>query len=449
MNVTSGLSGQGNHRRQRVAIIGSGISGTAAAWALAPTHDVTLYEADKRAGGHTATVTIDYDGTQVAVDTGFIVYNVLNYPNLTALFAHLGVATHESDMSFALSLDQGKLEWSGDSLRHLFARKRNALSPSFLWMLREILRFNGTCVADRNAGAMAGLSIGEYLTKKRFSTGFRENYLIPMAAAIWSTPSAQMMDFPAETFVTFFENHRLINRERPGWRTVTGGAKTYLERMLDDIGRQNLRLGDPVKSVIRAANGIGIITEAGRIDGHDHVIMAGHSDQMLAVLEKPTIAEEQALSAIRYAPNRVILHRDRKLMPEREMVWASWNYLRDSKAGDDQAVAVSYWMNRLQGIDRSKPLFVTLNPHREPDSDLVFGEWSYSHPLFDRAAIQAQKKIAAIQGDNRTWFAGAWTGYGFHEDGLRSGLTAAEGLGAIVPWRGSGSANPAEAVAAQ
>ncbi|SOE08412.1 hypothetical protein SAMN05877838_0129 [Hoeflea halophila] len=431
--------------RLKVAVIGSGISGASAAWALRDLHDVTLYEAEKRAGGHTATVDIDYDGTPLSVDTGFIVYNELNYPNLTALFAHLGVQTHDSDMSFALSLDHGKMEWSGDNLWTLFAQKRNLLRPSFLLMLREILRFNKLCLQDRARGHLAARSIGDYLNWRGFSPGFMNNYLVPMAAAIWSTPAKKMMEFPATYFVNFFENHRLIHHERPTWRTVTGGSRNYHRKLLEPLG-DRVRLDAGVVSVRRSADGVDILDTTGTTETYDRVIIACHTDQALRMLDRPTDEEQSILRAIPYSPNRVVLHRDKRLMPTRRKVWASWNYLRSSSQSSDANVAVSYWMNRLQGIDPAKPLFVTLNPDREPDPKLVFGEYSYDHPQFGTDAMEVQAQLRRIQGHNNTYFAGAWTGYGFHEDGLTSGILAAEALGAVLPWR-TGTAQITEVAA--
>lgn len=417
----------------RIAVVGSGISGAAAAWALHDQHDVTLFEAEVRAGGHTATVDVDYGGTRVAVDTGFIVYNELNYPDLTALFAHLGVATHESDMSFALSLDQGRLEWAGGDLGRIFAQRSNALSPSFLLMLRDILRFNRECVIHRDAGRMAHRTIGQYIGEHGYGRAFRENYLLPMAAAIWSTPRIRILDFPAASFVTFFENHRLIDTARPKWRTVTGGSRNYLNRLLAPlVGR--IRLGCAVDRIERDSHGATVWSN-GLGERFDHVVLACHSDQALALLAEPSAPEAAILGAIGYRPNRVVLHRDSRLMPRRRKVWSAWNYLRDSRAGGDSQICVSYWMNCLQGIDPATPLFVTLNPAIEPAAELSFGEWSFSHPQFDSAAISAQARLDDIQQVNHTSYAGAWTGYGFHEDGLRSGLNAAERLGATIPWR--------------
>lgn len=436
----------GNDSRRKVAVVGSGIAGSAAAWALSRTADVTLYEAGLRPGGHTATVEVDYGGVPVAVDTGFIVYNELNYPDLTALFAHLGVATHESAMGFSLSLDGGRMEWCGESYAKIFARRRNALSPSFLWMLREILRFNRQCVADRDSGFVGRATIGEYLARRKFSHAFRDDYLIPMAAAIWSTPHADMQDYPAAAFISFFENHRLIHNERPAWRTVTGGARRYLDRLLAPLGN-SLRLGTPVRSILRDAFGATVWADGCEAERFDHVVIAAHTDQALAMLGDASPIEQRILSAIRYRPNRVVLHRDPRLMPRRRAAWSAWNYLRSSASASDRNVSITYWMNRLQGIDGNRPLFVSLNPMTEPRENLVFGEWTFDHPQFDARALSAQVRLADIQRVRNTSFAGAWTGHGFHEDGLRSGLDAAVALGAAVPWRGA--AAPALDLAAE
>jgi len=370
----------------------------------------------------------------VAVDTGFIVYNELNYPDLTALFAHLGVATHESNMGFSLSLDGGRMEWCGESYRAIFARRRNALSPTFLWMLREILRFNRQCVVDRDCGYIGHATIGEYLARRKFSAAFRDDYLIPMAAAIWSTPRAEMLDYPAAAFITFFENHRLIHNERPVWRTVSGGSRNYLDRILAPI-ESRLRLRTPVRAILRDAFGATVWAGDRGPERYDHVVIASHTDQALAMLGDPSPTEQKILSAIRYRPNRVVLHRDPRLMPRRRTAWSAWNYMRTSEAGGEIDVSITYWMNRLQGIDPQRPLFVSLNPTTEPREECVFGEWTFDHPQFDARALSARARLDDIQRVRNTSFAGAWTGHGFHEDGLRSGLDAALALGATVPWR--------------
>ncbi|WP_269582261.1 NAD(P)/FAD-dependent oxidoreductase [Roseibium sp. Sym1] len=417
----------------RIAVIGSGISGNSAAWALSATHDVVLYEKRLRPGGHSATADIDYEGTRLSVDTGFIVYNELNYPNFTALLDHLGVASEISDMSFALSADDGKLEWSGDSLNSVFAQRKNLLSPRFLRMLRDIFRFNSNAVKDLHNGCLAGVSLGDYLDKERYSTGFINDYLLAMGAAIWSTPINEMRAYPAESFVAFFENHRLLSFDQPLWRTVSGGSRNYVRRLLEPL-RDKVRLGTPVTQILRENGKVTVVDGSGNSDVFDHVVLAAHTDQSLAMLGDASQQERDILGAIRYRPNEVYLHRDENLMPRSKRVWSSWNYMSDREAGETRDVTVSYWMNRLQNIDRSKPVFVTLNPFLAPREDLTFARYVYDHPQFDTAAIAAKNRLAEIQGVNNTWFCGAWRGHGFHEDGLASGLDVARALGARLPW---------------
>jgi predicted NAD/FAD-binding protein len=425
----------------RVAVIGTGIAGSAAAWTLSKRYPVTVYDREIRPGGHSHTVTIDYDGTPIAVDIGFIVYNELNYPDLTALFTHLGVETVESCMSFAVTADDGRFEWKGggsnwrETARGLFAQPRNLLSPSYLWMLRDILTFNRQSVEDHAAGRLTGLTLGEYFRQRKFAPRLLTDYLAPMGAAIWSAPAAEMLDFPAENFVAFFSNHRLLQYDRPVWRTVKGGSRRYVEKLTSAFSDQ-LRLGCAVTSTARTPHGVVVSDSHGRSDHYDHVVIASHSDQALAMLADADPRERAILGAIGYAPNTVYLHRDVRLMPKRRRAWASWNFLRwrrKDKACND--VAVTYWMNPLQGINDDKPLFVSLNPPFEPASELTFGKYICEHLRYNAAAFAAQKRLSEIQGRRRTWFCGAWTGYGFHEDGLRSGLAVAEALGAVAPWR--------------
>ncbi|WP_106752357.1 NAD(P)/FAD-dependent oxidoreductase [Pannonibacter carbonis] len=417
----------------RIAIIGSGIAGNSAAYALCDQYEVVLYEKRLRPGGHSATVDIDYDGVEMAVDTGFIVYNELNYPNLTALFAHLGVKTEASDMSFALSVDGGAREWAGTNLDTVFAQRSNLVSPRFLWMLREILRFNRISPKDRAAGVVTGLSLGDYMALRKFSRAFIDDYLVPMGAAIWSTPPSQMLAFPAESFISFFENHRLINFNRPIWRTVSGGSRNYVQRLIDPL-KGNVRLGTPVAGVRREGGKVHVRDVSGHTDVFDQVILASHTDQTLAMLEDPSEDERRILGAIRYRPNAVYLHRDLALMPKRKRVWSSWNYMARTDAEANTDVSVSYWMNLLQNLDRNRPLFVSLNPPEAPREDLTFARFTYDHPQFDAAALAAQTELPQIQGVNQLWFCGAWGGHGFHEDGLVSGLKVAQALGAVLPW---------------
>jgi uncharacterized protein len=422
----------------RIAIIGSGIAGNAAAYALATgsQHAITIYEQADQPGGHSATVTIDYAGKSIAVDTGFIVYNTLNYPGLTRLFAHLGVVTQNSAMGFAISAREGAVEWAGrdkNMLDGLFARRRNLISPSHLSMLWDMLRFNKRAVQDRRNGIDPDLSLRAYLDKGHFSQAFRQNYLLPMGAAIWSMPIERILDFPAASFIAFLDNHRLLHWTRPVWRTVSGGSRAYVERLTAAF-REHIRLNTRVTAVLRHADGIDVIDATGGRACYDHVIMASHSDQSLAMLHDPSEAQRAILSAIRYRDNAVYLHRDSRLMPQRKAAWAAWNVLDNGKPDSD--LCVSYWMNALQDIDPHRPLFVTLNPVVEPDPAMVFGRYTYAHPQYDQQALQAQKRLPSVQGEGGLWFCGAWTGYGFHEDGLVSGLRVAARLGAQMPWLG-------------
>jgi uncharacterized protein len=425
----------------RVAVIGTGIAGSAAAWTLSKRYPVTVYDREIRPGGHSHTVTIDYEGTLLAVDIGFIVYNELNYPDLTAMFAHLGVETVESCMSFAVTADRGRFEWKGggynwrETAAGLFAQPRNLFSPSYLWMLRDILTFNTQSIEDYVAGRLAGLSLDEYFSLRKFAPRLLTDYLAPMGAAIWSAPANEMLDFPAENFVAFFNNHRLLHYDRPVWRTVRGGSRNYVEKLTSAF-RDRIRLGCAVVSIERTPHGVVVTDSHGRTDTYDHVVIAAHSDQALAMLSDADDRERAILGAIGYAPNTIFLHRDARLMPKRRRAWASWNFLRLQREGTaENDVAVTYWMNELQGIDKDKPLFVSLNPPFEPDPELTFGKYLCEHPQYNAAAFAAQKQLDEIQGRRHTWFCGAWTGYGFHEDGLRSGLAVAEALGAAVPWR--------------
>jgi len=421
----------------RVAVIGTGIAGNAAAWTLSKRYPVTVYDREFRPGGHSHTVSIDYQNVSISVDTGFIVYNQLNYPDLTALLDHLGVETIESCMSFSVTADAGAFEWKGggnnwlETAQGLFAQPRNLMSPSYLWMLRDILTFNQQSVEDYKAGRLAGLTLGDYFRRRHFAPRLLTDYLAPMGAAIWSAPAAEMLNFPAENFVAFFNNHRLLQYDRPVWRTVKGGSRRYVEKLTAAF-RDRMRLGCAVTSIERTAHGVVVHDNHGRSDTFDHVVIASHSDQALAMLADADADERAILGAIGYAPNTVYLHRDVRLMPKRRRAWASWNFLRwqrrDSMAND---VAITYWMNQLQGIDEDKPLFVSLNPPFAPADE---------HPQYTRAAFAAQKRLADIQGRRHTWFCGAWTGYGFHEDGLRSGLAVGEALGVFAPWRKQPSA---------
>jgi predicted NAD/FAD-binding protein len=425
----------------RIAVVGSGIAGNAAAWTLSQRYQVTVYERELRPGGHSHTVTVDYDGASIAVDTGFIVFNELNYPNFTQLLAHLNVETVASSMSFALSADNGRFEWKGGGtglasmLNGLFAQPSNLLSPSFLRMLGDIGRFNEISVRDLREGRLAGLSLGEYFNRTGCSARLLLDYLVPMGGAIWSTSADEMLNFPAENFVAFFDNHRLLHYGRPIWRTVKGGSQSYVEQLTQSL-RKRMRLGCAVTAIRRTPHGVVVDDSHGHSEAYDHVVIAAHSDEALAMLTDASTQERAILGAIRYAPNVAYLHRDPQLMPRRKRAWASWNFLRWPRQGSPvNDVAVTYWMNNLQNIEATRPLFVSLNPPFAPRPEFTFGRYAYDHPQYDAAAFAAQKRLDDIQGRRHTWFCGAWHGYGFHEDGLRSALAVADALGAPAPWR--------------
>jgi len=420
----------------RIAVIGAGIAGNAAAWALAngSSHQITIYEQEQRVGGHSATVDVDYEGTSIAVDTGFIVYNELNYPNLTQLFAHLGVETEASDMGFSVSSRNGAMEWAGRPtgiLNGIFARRRNIVSLPHLNMIREMFRFNKSALEDRAAGRLTSESIGAYLDRGQYSRRFREEYLVPMGAAIWSMPPQSLIDFPADSFIAFFDNHRLLHWNRPVWRTVSGGSRAYVAKLTASFA-DRIRTGVAVSRILRHDLGVTITDTTGHSERYDQVIIAAHSDQALALLGDASSEERAILGAIPYRSNDVWLHRDPALMPKRRAAWAAWNVLQGSNG---EEITLTYWMNALQNIDKRMPLFVTLNPEKPPREELTFGRYSYAHPQYRAGATAAQTMLPAIQGNNHTWFCGAWTGYGFHEDGLTSGLNVAETLGAAIPWR--------------
>jgi predicted NAD/FAD-binding protein len=435
----------------KIAVIGAGAAGLGAAWALAQRHEVVLYDAEARAGGHAHTLEVQGPDGPVAVDGGFIVYNEPNYPNLARLFAALGVRTQASAMSFAVSLDRGAYEYAG-SPAGLFAQPANLLRPAHWRMVAEIPRFfraaqalvAGGALDDRPAG-----TLGQWLAREGFSQGFVERHLLPMAAAIWSAPAAEILDFPLPAFLRFFRNHGLLQaRDRPQWRTVSGGSRQYVARVLRALGPRALRLSQAVRRLEARAGGWSVIGPGGHRESADAVVLACHADQSLAILGAAADARERALlGSIRYSDNRAVLHGDAGLMPRRRRVWSSWNYL--GERGGAGAVSVTYWMNRLQGLDPRLPLFVSLNPLRDPDPALTHAAWHCSHPIFDQAALAAQRALPAIQGQRGLWYAGSWCGYGFHEDALASGLAVAAALGSPAPWQRPAELAPPLALAAE
>ena len=419
---------------RRVAVIGSGISGLSAAHALAGVAHVTLFEAGSHFGGHTHTVDVTLGGITHGVDTGFLVFNERTYPGLVRLFADLQVETTASEMSFSVQVPDLGLEWSGCNLNSVFAQRANLARPGFWRMLKDMLRFNKICTAIAVSGHEAQLrqAIADFLAEHRFSAEFRDWYFLPMIGCIWSCPTDQMLRFPIATMIRFCHNHGLLQvAHRPRWFSVTGGARHYVEKMLERI--PDARLDSPVRSVRRMPPGVGsagvlVATDFGS-ERFDEVVMACHSDQSLALLADATPEEHALLSAIRYHPNRAVLHTDSSVLPRRKLAWAAWNYERASNGPKEQAsVCLHYLLNRLQPLPFDTPVVVSLNPLLEPRANTVQGEFHYAHPVFDVAAIAAQKRLPALQGVARTWFCGAWTRYGFHEDGLMSGLAVAHAL---------------------
>ncbi len=417
------------------------MAGLSAAWLLNRCHDVIVYEKDERIGGHCNTVDVHVgtpsDPAAIPVDTGFIVYNERTYPNLTALFDHLGVETEDSNMSFSASVNDGRFEYSGSGLKGLLAQKRNLVRPRFWNMVWDILRFYRECVTDAALPENADLSLGEYLVRSGYSEGFLRDHIYPMASSIWSASFDEIRSYPLAAFVRFFSNHGLLETKkhmRPKWRTVSGGSRTYVNKIAATL-KHDVRCGDPVVDISRNTFGVTVKTASGQEDSFDHVVIAAHSNQALSMLADASDAERDLLSAIRYETNHAILHTDTTMMPRRRRAWASWNYVSAAEDDRERLVCLTYWMNLLQNIDNSHPVFVTLNPHREPDPNTVIDRFDYEHPIFDQAALNAQRDLWAVQGNNRTWFCGAYFGYGFHEDGLQSGLAVAEALGDVRrPW---------------
>lgn len=424
---------------KRVAVVGSGITGLAAAHALAGDAQVTLFEAGRYFGGHTHTVDITLPGKHGpvthGVDTGFLVFNHRTYPNLVRLFDELKVDTAPSEMSFSVQVrgaGSSGLEWSGNSLNTVFAQRRNLLRPRFLRMLADIVRFNklATAIAVRGAEGELAQPIADFLEEHRFDTAFRDWYFLPMIGCIWSCPTDQMLRFPVATMIRFCHNHGLIQvADRPQWHTVRGGAKHYVANLLRGI--PDARLNTPVRSVRRlAGGGVMLATDAGS-ERFDDIVMACHSDQSLALLADATQAEREVLGAIRYHPNRAVLHTDASVLPRRKLAWAAWNYARAQNTGREQAaVCLHYLINLLQPLPWDQPVVVSLNPDpaHPPRASEVLADIEYSHPVFDQAAIAAQQRLPAVQGRGGVWFCGAWTRYGFHEDGLSSALDVVQGL---------------------
>ncbi len=433
----------------RIAIVGAGIAGLGTAWLLRGRGlDVTVFEANDYLGGHSHTVDVTLEGRTHPVDTGFLVFNDRTYPHLVAMFDALGVESVPSDMSFACRVDSADVEWGGSNLRAVFAQRANLVRPTFYRMLADITRFNRSTTALVAQQRLPACTLGDYLDRERYGTGFRDWYLLPLAGAIWSSPRREMLDFPLPSFARFCHNHGLLQLlDRPQWRTVSGGARTYVERIAARL--PDVRLRAPVLRVKRHENGVEIDTVRHPGERFDAVVLACHSDQALRMLgDDASLGERRALGRIRYQPNRVVLHTDPALLPRRRRVWSAWNYLATSDPEGERPVAVSYLINKLQPLPFRAPVIVTLNPPVEPRPEHLLGEFEYSHPLLDGDAIGAQPAFAGLQGHRHTWYAGAWLGYGFHEDGLRSAHAVAAAIAPLAGQREPHAPHAAQRIAA-
>ena len=442
--------------RPRIAVIGSGIAGLGAAHRLAPHCDVTVFESDARLGGHANTVDVTLPGPDGdvthGVDTGFLVFNERTYPRLSAMFAELGVEVAKSEMTFSVQApraDGRKLEWSGTSLNTVFADRGNLLRPRFHGMLFDLMRFNrlATDLARRGVDTELAQPLDEFLAQNRFGGAFIDDYLLPMIGCIWSCSTVQMMRFPVGTLIRFCHNHGLLQvRERPQWFTVTGGSRQYVDKLAPRIGR--VRLATPVLAVTRDLSrdaGFGA-THGGRvavrtregIEWFDEAVMATHAPQTLSMLADASADERRTLGAIGYQDNEAVLHTDETLLPRRRAAWAAWNYERDVVAGSNsQNVCLHYLLNQLQPLPWQQPVIVSLNPLHAPREETVLRRITYAHPVFDNDAIAAQARLPALQGLSHVWFCGAWTGYGFHEDGLKSGQQVAQRILERMAARGA------------
>lgn len=415
----------------KIAIIGTGISGLGAAHLLNQRHEITVYEKAARAGGHARTITVDYDGKAVPVDTGFIVFNEKNYPQLSAMFRHLGVPTHKSDMTFAASIRDGWLEWGAKDTNAVFGQRRNLFRPRFGLLIRDVFRFNSAAIdtVEKHPdltldGLIETLGLGDW---------FRRFYLLPMCSAIWSCPPCEMMRFPARTLIRFMANHHLLSPSgQPQWMTVTGGSQEYVARLTASYA-ERIRVSCGAARVTRDDHGVTVTDTTGASEAFDHVVFASHGDETLRLLGDANAQEREVLSHFRYQKNTAILHRDASVMPKSRHCWAAWNYTSDGDMSHPQ-LSVTYWMNLLQGIPNKTPLFVTLNPKTPIAPGKIFDVAEFEHPVFDHGAIAAQARLQAMQGARNTWFCGAHLRHGFHEDGLASAVHVARLLGCETPW---------------
>jgi len=431
-------AGNLNNRPLNIAVIGTGIAGMSAAWLLHKAHRVTVYEQHDWIGGHANTVDVPTGEGTTPVDTGFIVYNERNYPNLTALFDHLDVPTKESEMSFGASLDRGGFEYSGTNLNGILGQRRNLFRPRFWSMIRDIFSFYRAASKILNDPLSNNISIGDYLAQNNYTDSFIDDHLLPMGAAIWSTTAAEMKAYPAKAFIRFFESHGLFTlNDRPQWRTVDGGSRAYVRRLT--AAYRDRIVFNGVRAVRRMANEAVVEDMAGNVTAYDHVVLATHADEAAALLSDGDERECGLLGRWHYTSNRAVLHHDASLMPKRRRVWSSWNFIGDPDEGGKNRLCVTYWMNHLQSLETDEPIFLTLNPVREPANGTVVREFYYAHPFFDSDVLATQQDLWSLQGHRRTWYCGSYFGYGFHEDALQSGLAVGERLGGVSrPWNVSG-----------
>lgn len=447
-------------QKKSIAIIGSGITGLSAAWLLHEKYDVTLFEKNDYLGGHTHTHDLSEGENPIAIDSGFIVYNEKNYPNLVGLFKQLDVTTQATDMSFALSLNEGELEYSGTGLIGMFAQRSNIFKPKHWLLLKEIIRFNKLAHSELEqleANRLNNLSLGEFLKQHHFSKDLQQHYLLPMGAAIWSCPAETMNSFPAFSFLQFFANHGLIDlKDRPQWRSVVGGSREYIRKMMptletqitikagvDKVKRESTKEStkETIKETIKENSGI-TITSGNESLQFDQVIFACHADQALTLLEDASMTEVDILKHFNYQENITYLHTDENLMPKRKKAWSCWNYLAQTKQNNktedldnNDQVTVTYWMNSLQKLQAEKNYLVTLNPYSEIDPEKTIKKMTYHHPVFTADAISAQSRLNELQGQQNSWFCGSYAGYGFHEDALSSSVRVCEQLGVDIPWK--------------